>query len=227
MEVSLLYHTPNPERAIATAARLCYSDVSASQLLEEMSDEQVERLISIVTENGHSSTLEHASYTFGVEGISRACSHQLVRHRLASYNQQSQRYVKWEDDQEMNFVEPESISESIARAGYFHSALNECRRAYAKLLELGVPAEDARFILPNAAATNIVITMNARELQHFFSVRCCNRAQWEIRDLAWKMLELVKPTAPHVFKLSGPSCLRRACPEGKMSCGNPYKLKEI
>ena len=94
--------------------------------------------------------------------------------------------------------------------------------AYQAFVAAGIPAEDARYILPNAAETKIVVTMNIRELMHFFTLRCCNRAQWEIRDLAWKMLELVRPTAPFIFATAGPSCVRGACPEGKMTCGNPY-----
>jgi len=170
--------------------------------------------------SGHFSTLEHASYTFAVDGVSRALTHQLVRHRLASFNQQSQRYVKFIDG--LNVITPESISGDAERQKVFDEAIEAGLAAYEKLIEAGVPAEDARYLLPNAAETKIVITMNVRELLHFFEMRCCNRAQWEIRELAWKMLNLVKPTAPFIFMDAGPGCVRGFCPEGKMTCGEPY-----
>ena len=220
MHVELLYHTPDPERAIATAARLCYAPVGAAELLETMSEDRVRSVLSTVIGSGHLSTLEHASYTFAVDGVSRALTHQLVRHRLASYNQQSQRYVKFADG--VPVVKPASIEQNDEASDLFDEAVAAVEAAYARLLELGVPAEDARYLLPNAAESKIVITMNVRELLHFFSLRCCNRAQWEIRELAWRMLELARPTAPFIFVDAGPGCVRGACPEGKMACGNPY-----
>ncbi len=220
MHVELLYHTPDPERAIATAARLCYAPVGASELMETMSGERVRSVLSTIMASGHFSTLEHASYTFAAEGISRALTHQLVRHRLASFNQQSQRYVKFKDG--IDVVKPESIAGDKEASRLFDEAIWTATRAYKRLLDVGVPAEDARYLLPNATETKIVITMNARELLHFFELRCCNRAQWEIRELAWKMLKLVYPTAPFVFEGAGPSCVRGSCSEGKMTCGNPY-----
>ena len=220
MQVELLYHTPEPERAIATAARLCYAPVGASELMETMPPERVQSVLSTIMSSGHFSTLEHASYTFAIDGVSRALTHQLVRHRLASFNQQSQRYVKFKDGIEV--VKPGSVSESPEASRVFDEAMAAAEDAYAALLELDVPAEDARFVLPNAAETKIVVTMNVRELLHFFGLRCCNRAQWEIRELALKMLELVRPTAPYVFVDAGAPCVRGACPEGKMTCGEPY-----
>lgn len=220
MQVELLYHTPDPERAIATAARLCYAPVGAAELMEGMSDEQVRKVLKTVLEGGHFSTLEHASYTFAVDGVSRALTHQLVRHRLASYNQQSQRYVKFKGGTPI--VEPPSIAANPEAHELFTKAIDTSNEVYRALLDLGIDAEDSRYVFPNAAETKIVITMNARELMHFFSVRCCNRAQWEIRALAWKMLELARPTAPYVFATAGPSCVYDRCHEGKMSCGNPY-----
>ena len=225
MNVELLYHTPNPERAIATAARLCYAPVGAAELMESMSDERVESVLSTIMGGGHFSTLEHASFTFAIDGVSRALTHQLVRHRLASFNQQSQRYVKFKDGS-VPYVMPPSISKDSEKAALFDEAMKATVDAYSKLVEAGVEAEDARYLLPNAAETKIVVTMNARELHHFFTVRCCNRAQWEIRDLAWKMLELVREQAPYVFAQAGPSCVRGACTEGKMTCGNPYRPRE-
>ena len=221
MQAELLYHTPDPERAIATAARLCYAPVGASELMETMPPERVQSVLSTIMSSGHFSTLEHASYTFAIDGVSRALTHQLVRHRLASFNQQSQRYVKFKDGIEV--VKPGSVSESLEASRVFDEAMAAAEDAYAALLELDVPAEDARFVLPNAAETKIVVTMNVRELLHFFGLRCCNRAQWEIRELALKMLELVRPTAPYVFVDAGAPCVRGACPEGKMTCGEPYE----
>lgn len=220
MQVELLYHTPDPERAIATAARLCYAPVGASELMETMPPERIQSVLSTIMKSGHFSTLEHVSYTFAVDGVSRALTHQLVRHRLASFNQQSQRYVKFKDG--LNTIKPASVAENEEANALFDEAIDAAVEAYKKLLDAGVPAEDARYLLPNAAETKIVVTMNVRELLHFFELRCCNRAQWEIRELAHKMLELVRPTAPYVFFDAGPSCVRGACSEGKMTCGNPY-----
>ncbi len=224
MQVELLYHTPDPERAIATAARLCYAPVGASELMETMPEERVRSVLSSIMSSGHFSALEHASYTFAVDGVSRALTHQLVRHRIASFNQQSQRYVKYTEGLET--IKPESVSESPEANETFDAAINTAIESYKKLLELGIPAEDARYLLPNAAETKIVITMNVRELLHFFNLRCCNRAQWEIRDLAHRMLELVQPTAPYIFMNAGAPCVRGTCPEGKMTCGNPYPRVE-
>ena len=220
MDVTLLYHTPEPERAVATAARLCYAPVGGRELMESLTDEKIRKVLTTIMSSGHFSTLEHASYTFAVEGVSRALTHQLVRHRLASYNQQSQRYVKFKE--EPPIVRPASVDTNPEAAQAFDEAIEACWQAYDKLVQAGVPAEDARYILPNACETKIVVTMNIRELMHFFSNRCCNRAQWEIRELAWKMLELVRPTAPFIFRTAGPGCMRGACPEGKMCCCNPY-----
>ena len=220
MQVELLYHTPDPERAIATAARLCYAPVGASELMETMPPERVKSVLSTIMGSGHFSTLEHASYTFAIDGVSRALTHQLVRHRLASFNQQSQRYVKFKDG--VDVVVPDSVKATPETQAVFDEAIEACVSAYKKLLDAGVPAEDARYLLPNAAESKIVVTMNVRELLHFFNLRCCNRAQWEIREMAHRMLVLVRPTAPFVFAAAGAPCVSGTCPEGKMSCGNPY-----
>ena len=198
MQVELLYHTPDPERAIATAARLCYAPVGAAELMEAMPEERVKSVLSTIMSAGHTSTLEHASYTFAVDGVSRALTHQLVRHRIASFNQQSQRYVKFTDG--LATVKPESVAANEETNAVFDEAIAAAIEAYEKLLA----------------------AMNVRELLHFFSLRCCNRAQWEIREMAHRMLELVKPTAPFVFMDAGAPCIRGNCPEGKMTCGNPY-----
>lgn len=220
MHVELLYHTPDPERAIATAARLCYAPVGAAELMETMPPERVKSVLTTIMSSGHFSTLEHASYTFAIDGVSRALTHQLVRHRIASFNQQSQRYVKFKG--EVSVVKPESVAANAEASAKFDEAIQAAVDAYHALLEVGVPAEDARYLLPNAAESKIVVTMNVRELLHFFSLRCCNRAQWEIRDMAHRMLELARPTAPFIFADAGAPCVRGACPEGKMTCGNPY-----
>lgn len=220
MNVELLYHTPDPERAVATAARLCYAPIGATELMESLDDERIRKVLTTILESGHLSTLEHASYTFAIDGVSRALTHQLVRHRLASFNQQSQRYVKFTDGLET--IKPASIARNEEYNRLFDEMVDKTVEAYQAFVDAGIPAEDARYILPNAAETKIVVTMNIRELRHFFTLRCCNRAQWEIRALAWKMLELVRPTAPFIFADAGPGCVRGACPEGKMACSKPY-----
>lgn len=220
MQVELLYHTPDPQRAVATAARLCYAPVGAAELLETMPEDRVKSVLSTIMKSGHYSTLEHASYTFAVDGVSRALTHQLVRHRIASFNQQSQRYVSF--DETLNVIKPGTVTEDSSVEAIFDEAIEAALAAYKKLLEAGVPAEDARYLLPNAAETKIVITMNIRELLHFFELRCCNRAQWEIHEMADRMLDLVRPTAPYIFLDAGAPCVHASCPEGKMTCGNPF-----
>jgi len=220
MDVRLLYHTPDPERAIAAAARLCYAPVGAAELMEHMSDEAVHKVLKTVITSGHTSTLEHASYTFAIDGVSRAMTHQLVRHRLASYNQQSQRYVTYTDDP--TFVVPPSVAADPAAREAYDDACAAAFESYRALLDAGVPPEDARYLLPNAMETKIVVTMNVRELLHFFELRCCKRAQWEIRETALAMLDLAEPTAPYIFMDAGAACRRGPCPEGKMTCGEPY-----
>jgi len=223
MRVQLLTHTPDPEQVVTAAARLCYSDASIAQLLEH-APEQAAKLLSKVLAMGHLSVLEHASFTFGIEGISRACSHQLVRHRIASYSQQSQRYVSHQAPFEA--VVPASIATCPELAARLASHLTAVHELYRDLLAAGVPAEDARFVLPNAAATKLVLTMNARELHHFFALRCCRRAQWEIRDMAREMLRLARQVSPLLFHDAGPGCLRGVCPEGAMTCGAAAEVRK-
>jgi thymidylate synthase (FAD) len=226
MLVTLLQHTPDPEQTVALAARLCYSPASIDALQERLAVGDVSTFLDKIMSLGHHSVLEHVSFTFGVEGISRACSHQLVRHRLASYSQQSQRYVTFAGD-DFPLIVPESIAASAERQAVFDQAMQACAVAYRTLVADGVPAEDARFVLPNAAETKIIVTMNARELRHFFELRCCERAQWEIRALAIAMLKLVKPLAPVLFRDAGPGCVAGPCPEGKMSCGKPTEMRKL
>jgi thymidylate synthase (FAD) len=220
MDVRLLTHTPQPETAIAAAARLCYAPVSAAELFDTMDERAQHRVLKIIITSGHTSALEHASYTFAIDGVSRALTHQLVRHRLASYNQQSQRYVSYAEEPE--FIVPPAVAADPAAFKRFKAACTEAFESYRALLDAGVAAEDARYLLPNAMETKIVVSMNVRELLHFFEVRCCNRAQWEIRELALRMLGLVEPTAPYIFMDAGASCRRGPCRENKMTCGDPY-----
>ena len=220
MDVRLLYHTPDPERAVAVAARLCYAPVGAAALMEDLPDESVRKVLRTIMTSGHFSALEHASYTFAVDGVSRAMTHQLVRHRLASYNQQSQRYVAYTD--EPSFIVPPDVDSDPDARQTFLAACGDAYRSYRELLSAGVAAEDARYLLPNAMETKIVVTMNIRELLHFLELRCCKRAQWEIRELALRMLDLAEPTAPYIFMDAGASCRRGVCREGKMTCGEPY-----
>jgi len=233
LRVTLLQHTPLPERAVAAAGRLCYAPVSAAELKTVMADDDVRRLVRGLVRSGHMSALEHASFTFAVDGVSRACTHQLVRHRVASYSQQSQRYVRF--GQDGGFVVPPSIASSPEARAVFLEAMDGARRAYERLVELGLAEgrksesvyEDARFVLPNAAETKIVVTMNARELRHLFSLRCCRRAQWEINRLAWTMRHVASSVAPLLFEGTGPGCMTGGCPEGNMTCGDPYSEEEI
>ena len=220
MDVRLLYHTPEPERAVAAAARLCYAPVGAAELMDQLGDEAIRKVLSTIMASGHLSALEHASYTFAIDGVSRALTHQLVRHRLASYNQQSQRYVAYAD--EPRFIVPPAVASNPELEARFLGACRAAFSEYRSMVDSGVAAEDARYLLPNAMETKIVVTMNVRELLHFFELRCCKRAQWEIRALALRMLELVEPTAPLIFMDAGASCRRGPCREGKMTCGKPY-----
>ena len=167
------------------------------------------------------SVLEHASFTFGVEGVSRALLAQLTRHRIASFSVQSQRYVRF-DKKTPDFVIPPKIAKDENLLNQYNEFLKISQDYYNKFLAAGIPAEDARYVLPNASSTKIVMTMNARELRHFFELRCCNRAQWEIRNMACQMLKLAKQAAPVLFADAGPNCLRGGCTEDK-PCGSPWK----
>ncbi len=218
MNVSLIKYTPEPEQTVAAAARLCYSPDQVEELMQQMSPKRVQKLLATLVEQRHFSPFEHASFTFGISGVSRSLSHQLVRHRIASYSQQSQRYVALDA---VPLVVPPSISSDPEAAQLFEQTMQAVAEAYRQLLSK-VPAEDARYLLPNACQTNLVATMNARSLYNFFYLRCCNRAQWEIRDLAWKMLTLVREVAPTLFMHAGPGCWTDSgCQEGAMSCGQP------
>lgn len=217
MMVKLVRHTPEPERTVAMSARLCYSPIGAAQLEEKISDEQAAKLVRKLVSMGHLSTLEHVTFTFAIEGVSRVLTHQLVRHRIASYSQQSQRYVKEHD---FETIVPASIASKPEAKAKFDKLMTEIQAMYDEFIALDIPAEDARYILPNATETKIVCTFNARSLLNFFSLRCCTRAQWEIRALANEMLRQCQEVAPVIFENAGPTCVSEGvCHEGAMSCG--------
>ena len=245
MKVKLLAHTPEPEKVISMAAKLCYSPVGVDGIMEKLDDEEVAKFVNTLVNMGHESPIEHVSFTFAIEGISRSCSHQIVRHRIASFSQQSQRYVKLD---QFEYIIPPEIEKNEKAKEIFIQSMNKCQEDYDKLVEIlfakhyqelldkGVSEkkaksqaekmsiEDARYVFPNACETKMVFTINARSLYNFFHHRCCERAQWEIRELATEMLRLVREVAPILFNNVGPNCLNGACPEGKMTCG---KIKDV
>ena len=218
MKVTLITHTPDPEKVVASAAKLCYSSSNIESLMDGLTEEKTEEFIKKLTSMGHESPLEHCSFTFGVEGVSRALLAQLTRHRLASYSVKSQRYVK---EGEFKYIIPQSIQEDSFMLIKYKKLMERIQEFYDYAISNGVPREDARFVLPNACETKIIMTMNIRSLLHLFSLRCCNRAQWEIREMADKMLEICKECAPTLFSKAGANCVRGKCPEGEMCCGNP------
>ena len=224
MNVILLAYTPEPDALVAAAARICYRDVSAEDLLKGEEENLSRKLIADLFQSGHVSTFEHVSFTFGIDGLSRVASHQLVRHRLASFSQQSQRYVKMNYDPEAVIIPP-SIKNNPEALKIFVETVKQSQETYKKLIDLGISKEDARFILPHGHSTRLVLTMNARELHHFFNLRLCKRAQWEIHELARKMLILCREKAPVLFEKAGPSCIFGKCSEAR-SCGKPYKNME-
>ena len=224
MQVILLAHTPNPDELVAAAARICYRDVAASELLQSEGENLSRKLIAELFRSGHTSTFEHVSFTFGIDGLSRVASHQLVRHRMASFSQQSQRYVKMTPDPEAVVVPPSVLANPQALTA-FRESVRQSQETYRQLIEMGIPKEDARFILPHGHSTRIVLTMNARELHHFFSLRLCRRAQWEIHELARKMLVICREKAPVLFEKAGPNCISGVCSEAR-TCGKPYKDME-
>jgi thymidylate synthase (FAD) len=215
MDVELIAHTPDATKKVAQAAHICTHEDWPTEY--DLHPDRSGPLVRRVLSSGHDSVLEHASFSFAVDGISRACSHQLVRHRIASFSQQSMRYVSLAESLEV--VVPQVILDTSSLLEKYGNLMDHIHAVYLELLDAGIPAEDARFVLPNAAATKIVITMNARELHHFFSLRCCIRAQWEIRAMANKMLLLCSEAAPILFEQCGPGCARGECPEGKLGCG--------
>ncbi len=247
MKVLLLSHTPDPEKVVATAAKLCYSSSDIGSLRDGLTEEKTAGFIEMLASIGHESVMEHVSFTFGIEGISRACSHQLVRHRIASYSQKSQRYV---NENGFEFITPPEIEALPEAKAEFDRAMEALTESYSRIADILTEShtarlisegcdektaaskarklanEDARFVLPNACETKIVVTMNVRSLFNFFEHRCCNRAQWEIRAVANEMLSQCLGVAPHIFRYAGPSCVTSGkCPEGKMTCGKMAEVK--
>jgi len=215
MNVKLVGYTSDPEKLPAMAATLTHSKTKPENL-DKISEKEQSAVLEQVLKLGHTSVIEHASFTFAISDVSRSLTHQLVRHRIASYSQQSQRYVNLN---EPTYVIPPSIGKNKRTKKAYEETMGVIWDHYNKLLELKIPAEDARYVLPNGTCTNIMVTMNARSLLNFFELRCCLHAQWEIRLLANKMLQEVKKVAPIIFKNAGPSCkTTRVCPEKKKNC---------
>ena len=246
MQVKLLAYTPEPEKTVACAAKLCYAAADIDTVYEGLTEEKTASFLEMLHSIGHESPIEHASFTFGIEGVSRSLLAQITRHRIASFSVQSQRYVK---ENGFEFVLPPEIAAVPEAKEEFLRAMEEDQKHYERLTELlkerhfqaflaagetekaaarkaeKKAIEDARFVLPNACETKMVVTMNARSLQNFFNLRCCSRAQWEIRQLAEEMFKLVYPVAPHIFAKSGPACVSGPCPEGKMCCGKTAEVR--
>lgn len=247
MKVSLIAYTPEPEKTVAAAAKMCYAAADVDTVMEGLTDEKVANFVDMLAEIGHESPIEHASFTFAIEGVSRALLAQITRHRIASYSVQSQRYVA---EKNFEYVLPPEIEKDEKAKEIFLDSMTRAHEDYLKISDIlsekyyaeflaegsdekeakrkaqKKAIEDARFVLPNACDTKMVATFNARSLQNFFRHRCCNRAQWEIRELATEMLKLVKEVAPNLFKKSGPPCLYGKCPEGKMTCGKMVEVRE-
>lgn len=246
MKVRLLAHTPDPERLIAAAAKNCYSASDVDSVLDGLSEEKTHSFLQMLTEIGHESPVEHVSFTFAIEGVSRSLLAQITRHRMASFSVQSQRYVR---EKGFEYVVPPEIEKIPEAKAAFVRAMEDDQRTYEALtsalmdgylrenLERGLPEkaaraqaekkaiEDARYVLPNACTTRIVMTANARSLFNFFRLRCCNRAQWEIRALAEQMYQLVYAVAPTLFSHAGPACVDGPCTEGKMCCGKAAEVR--
>lgn len=247
MKVSLLNYSGSPEKMVSFAARLCYSAKDISSIEKTITPESARNFVEGLLEFGHESPIEHTSFTFGIEGVSRALLAQVTRHRIASFSVQSQRYVA---ENNFSFIVPPKIKDNEKTKKIFLDFMESAKKCYCSLMEILVEeekkrlikngveekvaknqatknsAEDARFVLPNACATKFIMTMNARSLLNFFRLRCCNRAQWEINNLACKMLEIVFKVAPAIFKNAGPACVRGNCSEGKMCCGEMKSVRE-
>ena len=245
LKVALIAHTPEPEKVVAAAAKLCYSNAQISDLMAGLTPEKSREFVQRLAQLGHERPTEHVSFTFAIEGVSRTLLAQITRHRIASFSVQSQRYVRLD---QFEYITPPEIEADPAAKEAFEQEMrdqNENYKRIAAILKEGhirrlmqeglsekeasrkaekMAIEDARFVLPNACSTKMIVTMNARSLQNFFRLRCCNRAQWEIHELADQMLALVYPVAPALFEKAGPACVRGACSEGAMTCG---KIREV
>lgn len=246
MKVELLAYTPIPEKLTAAAAKLCYSPSDIGHILDGLDEEKTASYVEMISSLGHESVIEHANFTFGIEGVSRTLLAQITRHRIASFSVQSQRYVR---EGAFSYVVPPEIEQIPEAKAEYMRAMEEAQAHYTALsvllkerhlrenLKQGMSEkkaaskaekaaiEDARFVLPNACETKIMMTLNARSLKNFFSLRCCERAQWEIRALAWEMLRLCRGVAPHLFATAGPGCVHGGCAEGKMTCGHADEVR--
>ncbi len=246
--VILLAYTPNPEYTVASAAKLCYSSSTITGLMDNLTEEKAASFVDMLSEIGHESPIEHASFTFGIEGVSRSLLAQITRHRMASFSVKSQRYVR---EGSFEYVTPPEIAADPEAKKLYEEIMAEDQKKYDRIAEIlkekhiktflaegkdektaarlaeKKAIEDARFVLPNSCETQMVMTMNARSLKNFFRIRCCKRAQWEIQDVANQMLALVSKVAPNLFKNAGPSCINGACSEGKMSCGKPDEVRKF
>lgn len=246
--VTLLAYTPEPAKTVASAAKLCYSSSTIKDLRDGLTDEKVTSFVEMLADLGHASPIEHASFTFGIEGVSRSFLAQITRHRIASYSVKSQRYVS---EGGFDYVLPPEIADVPEALDIYKKSMADAQKAYDELSAILIEKhkksfiaegkdektaarmaqkkaiEDARFVLPNACETKMVVTMNTRSLLNFFSLRCCNRAQWEIREVANLMLKLVSEVAPELFKKAGPACVRGACGEGNMSCGKAAEMRKF
>ncbi len=239
LKVKLLTHTPDPQKIMAAAAKLCYARADIDSVMEGLTPEKTDDFIEMLSSLGHESPMEHMTFTFGIENVSRALLAQITRHRMASFSVQSQRYVKEND---FEFILPPEISKDEVALKKYLDTMDSIAKSYNELADIlktryineGMDSraaekkaiEDARFVLPNACTTKMIVTMNARSLLNFFKLRCCSRAQWEIRELACQMLSLVKEVAPCVFKNAGPACVRGACSEGSMTCGQAKEMRK-
>lgn len=247
MEVMLIAHTENAEKIIAAAAKTCYSSDTPNEIFDDLNEEKTTKFIDMLMGLGHASPIEHASFTFSINGVSRSLLAQLTRHRIASFSVRSQRYVS---EKGFEFVIPPQIEQNEQAKEIYLKAMQDDINTYNSLVEIlledkvsklvseGIDEkkarkiaqktsiEDARYILPNSCETNLVATFNARSLYNFFELRACDRAQWEIRDLAEKMYKLVIDVAPSLFAKAGPSCVSGACSEGKMTCGKAVEIRQ-
>ncbi len=238
LKVRLLTHTPDPQKIMAAAAKLCYARADIDSVMEGLTPEKTDDFIEMLSSLGHESPMEHMTFTFGIENVSRALLAQITRHRMASFSVQSQRYVKEND---FEFILPPEIAKDETALNKYLETMDSIAKSYNELADIlktryideGMDKraaekkaiEDARFVLPNACTTKMIVTMNARSLLNFFKLRCCSRAQWEIRELACQMLALVKEVAPCVFENAGPACVRGACSEGAMTCGKAKEMR--
>ncbi len=248
MKVTLLANTPCPEITVAMAAKLCYSAANIDTIHEGLDEEKAAGFVDMLAQIGHESPIEHAYFTFGIEGVSRSLLAQITRHRIASFSVQSQRYVK---ENQFEYVLPPEIEGDERAKEIYIKSMENAQSDYDKLtailfekhkndmIQSGMEEkaacraaekkaiEDARFVLPNACTTKMIVTMNARSLLNFFSHRCCNRAQWEIREVAIEMYRLCRGVAPNLFSHAGPPCVRGKCTEGKMTCGQANEVKAM